>query len=121
MITVRAPVSGLTILHVDVELAANERLDPRLHGLDRKFQGAKQIVGIGNGKCRLVIGDGPLDQGLDRQRTLKQRIGRVHPQMHEIGPIADLTISSLLSTLPRLLGPRRQIGQQFRRFAFPCH
>jgi len=111
MIAVGPAFSVLNVFHVDIELAADQRLNSRFHGLDRKFQCAKQIVGVADGKRRLIIGHRPLDQGLDRQRALKQRIGRMNPQMHKTRPAFGATAVGVLAPLTRLLRARSQIGQ----------
>jgi hypothetical protein len=79
MVAMRPAFAVLVVFHVDIELAADQRLNSRIHGLDRKFKRAEKIVGVGDRQRRLFIGERALDQRLDRQRAFEQGIGRMEP------------------------------------------
>ena len=48
-----------------------------------EFERAEQIVGVGQRERRRTVGSGERGELLDGQRAFEQRIGRVHPKMHE--------------------------------------
>ena len=87
VIGLAAALALLAILHVDVGLACDDRLDALIHRLDGEFQRAEEIVGVGNRKRRLVVGQRLFEHGLDGQCALEQRISRMHAQMDETGPV----------------------------------
>jgi len=72
-----------TVAEIDAELHADDRLHALLGELLGKFQRAEQIVGVGDGQRRLLVGDRELGQPGDAQRALAKRIGRVDVQVHE--------------------------------------
>ena len=74
---------GRSVAEIDRRLHADDRLHAGLGELLREFEGAEEIVGVGDGQRRHVVGLGELRQRLDRQRPLAQREGAVHVQMHE--------------------------------------
>ena len=57
-----------------------------------KFQRAEHVVGVGQRQRRLPVLLCELGQARDRQRALKQRIGRMDVQMHETGAVAAAMI-----------------------------
>ena len=62
---------------------ANDRLDSRILGQDGKFQRAEQIRAIRQTHRRHSRLGGHLADGVDLDRALEQRIGRLHPKMDE--------------------------------------
>lgn len=58
-------------------LQTDDRLHARLGRFFGEFEGAEQIVGVGDGDGRLSIGLGKRNELGHLQRTLKQRIGRM--------------------------------------------
>ena len=48
-----------------------------------EFEGAEEVVGVGQGQRRLPVGRRELGEVGDLQRAFEQRIGGVHVQMHE--------------------------------------
>ena len=67
----------------DLELDADDRLHPGLHGRDRKFQRAEQVAGIGHRDRRHRLGLRQLRQILRLNRPLGERVGAVDAQMDE--------------------------------------
>jgi hypothetical protein len=88
LFTMRAALACRTVFHVEVQLAADQRLNSSFHCLDRKLKRPEQIVGVGDRKSWLLVGKRALDQGLDRQRAFEKRVGGMHTQMHKAGPSA---------------------------------
>ena len=78
-----APRGIEAVIEADGQLAADDRLDADLDHLLGEFERAEQIARIGQRQRRLRIGDGQLDQLLERQRAFEKRIGRMNAQMHE--------------------------------------
>ena len=63
--------------------AADDGLDARSgHGFG-ELKRAEQIVGIGQRQRRRAVGLGERHEPRDGERPFEQRIGRVHPEMHE--------------------------------------
>ena len=61
----------------------DDRLDARLGEAFGEFERAEQIVGISQRQRRSAIGARQRGELRDGQRAFEQRIGRVHPKMHE--------------------------------------
>ena len=69
----------------DIDLTADDRLNPGLGRHGREFQGAEHIGAVGDGHGRHARGRALRDQILDLNRPLGQRVGGVNAQMNEIG------------------------------------
>jgi hypothetical protein len=63
--------------------AANDRLDAGLGQTLGEFERAKQIVGVGERKRRHALLGGKRHEMRNGQGPFEQRIGRMHPKMHE--------------------------------------
>ena len=63
--------------------AADDGLDAGLLGQDRKLQSAKQVGAVGQTHRRHAGLGRDLADGVDLDRALQERIGRLHPQMDE--------------------------------------
>ena len=63
--------------------AADDRLDARVGQALGEFERAEQIVGVGQRKRRHALLGGERHEMRNGQRPFEQRIGRVHPKMHE--------------------------------------
>ena len=81
----RRPAAILLIAEVDRERAANDRLDAGAGQLFGELERAEHVVGVGQRQRRLPVLLGKLRQPRNGQRALKQRVGRMHVQMHEAG------------------------------------
>ncbi len=68
-----------------IGLCTHDRLHPGLHRRLGEFDRAEQIAAIGHRKGGHPLLGRQLDQILDLQRPFRQRIGRMNPQMNEIG------------------------------------
>ncbi len=68
-----------------VDLAADDRLDPRGHGLGVELDGAEHVAVIGYGNRRHFTVLGPLDQVGDLDGAVKQAVLAVQMQVYEIG------------------------------------
>ena len=75
--------AGGDVGEIHGELRADQRLHAGLGGLFRKLQRAEQVVGVGDGDGRLLVGLGVLDQRLDGNGALAQRIGAVDMSVNE--------------------------------------
>ncbi len=62
---------------------ADDGLDAGFSKGLREFERAEEIVGIGERQHRCAIGTGQRREPGDGERPFEQRIGGVHPQMHE--------------------------------------
>jgi hypothetical protein len=92
----------------EIELAADDWLNPVARRLLREFQRTEQIAAVGNADGRHAVRLGKADDLLQRQRAFEKRIGRVDAQMDEAGRGR----SRLLVMLVRLLsghGPFRSL------------
>ena len=65
------------------ERAADDGLDLGLRRVFGEFERAEQIVGVGQRERRHALFRGKADQLRNGQRAFEQRIGRMHPKMHE--------------------------------------
>ena len=74
-------------------LAADDRLDA-LRGLLGELERAEEVAGIGDAERRHLVAVGELDERLQRQRALEQRIGRVAVQMDEAWAFGQRSILS---------------------------
>jgi hypothetical protein len=63
-----------------------------LAGGERELERAEQIVGVGDRDRRHAVQLAELDQFLDPDRALGQRVGGVDPKMDEIGMRHGMTI-----------------------------
>ena len=86
---------GRRVVKIDCRLGADDRLDAALGELLREFEGAEQIVGVGDRQSRHCVGLGELGQRLDCERALAQRIGAVHVQMHEADGLQNRRVQEL--------------------------
>ena len=68
---------------IDRELDPHDRLQSLAGCGFGKFQRAEKIVAVGHRKRRLAVGNGKLDQLLQRQCALEQRIGGMGMQVNE--------------------------------------
>ncbi|MNY15022.1 hypothetical protein D3C86_1482170 [compost metagenome] len=73
------------ILHVDRQLATDDRLQTLIARLFGKLQRNEEVVGVGNGYGRLAVRDGLGHDFLEGQRPLKQGISGMNPKMDETG------------------------------------
>ncbi len=103
----RAALTGRPVFHVDIKLAADQRLNAGFHGLDRKLKCAEQVVCVRDRKRRLLIGKRALDQRLDRQRPLEKRVGGMHAQMYKARPFTDGPSLAIFARGRLILGLRR--------------
>ena len=69
--------TGRGVAEIDRELRADQRLHAGLFRLLGKLQRAEQVVGVGERDGRRLVRLGALDEGLDGNRALAQRIGAV--------------------------------------------
>ena len=81
---------GGRIAEIDRDLGADDRLDAALGELFREFQGAEQVVGVGDRQRRHGVGLGELGERLDRQRALPKGKGAVDMQVDETDRFEDL-------------------------------
>ena len=65
--------------------AADDRLDAGLAGGRGELQGAEEVVAVRHGDGRHVVALAELDQLLDLDRALGERIGAVDVEMDEVG------------------------------------
>ena len=80
---------GRRVAEIDRRLRPDDRLHAGLGELLREFERAEQVVGVGDGERRHLVGLGELGERLDGQRALAQREGAVHVQMHEADGFED--------------------------------
>ncbi len=71
----------------EVELAAEDRLDPGLGGGLRELQRGEEVAGVGQRHGGLAGGPGEFRQRLDLDRALEERVGRVDAQVDELGSV----------------------------------
>ena len=72
-------------LEIDGEADAHDRLDARAGELVGEFEGAEEVVRVGERKGRKAELGRALGERADRQRAFEQRIGRMHLEVHERG------------------------------------
>jgi hypothetical protein len=73
------------IPEIDRERAPDDRLDTTPGELVGELERPEHVVGVGEREGRLAIRFRKLREPSDRQRAFKQRIGRVHMQVHKAG------------------------------------
>ena len=98
--------AGLLVGEIHRQCAADDRLDARRRHLVGEFERPEHVVGVGERERGLPVGLGELGKPRDGQRAFEQRIGRVHVQMHETGPIR----SSRFSAWRESCGPMRTLS-----------
>ena len=81
---------------VDRDLAADNRLDAGLGHFLGELKRAEQIARVGNPQRRHAVGGREVHQRLERQCPLKQRIGRMDPQMNEADVAGSATHDAIL-------------------------
>ncbi len=77
------PRATVVVAEIDRQRAADDRLDADAGKLVGEFQRPEHVVGIGERQRRLAVGLGELGEPRNRHRPFEERIGRVHPQVHE--------------------------------------
>ena len=70
-------------LEGDRDLHPGDRLDAAACGLLREFQGAEQVVGVGQRQRRLPVSGRRLHEVADLQRPFEERVGRVDVEVDE--------------------------------------
>ena len=73
------------VAEADVELNADQRLQPGLGGFFREFERAEEVVGVGDGQRRHRVGGREGDQLGDAHRAFAQGVGGVRVQVDEAG------------------------------------
>ena len=73
------------VAKVDAERAADDRLDAHGRHFLGEFERAEHIVGVGQRQRRLPVFLGKFCQARDGERPFKQRVRRMHMQVHETG------------------------------------
>ena len=90
------------------ECHADDRLDAGTGEGLGEFEGTEQIVGIGQRQRRRAVVAGEARKLRNGERALEQRIGRMHPKMHE-----RLRLTHVLEPVPML--PPSRIRSRGRR------
>ena len=83
---VAGPLPCAAVAEIDLQGAADDRLDAGAGQLVGELQRAEQVVGVGQAEGREAVADGELGQPRNGQRAFQQRIGGVHLEVHEGQP-----------------------------------
>ena len=86
----------IRLLEADRELHAGDGLDAGARELLGEFEGAEEIVGVGERERRLLVGRRELRELRDLQRPLEQRIRGMHVQMDEADILKNARHETLL-------------------------